>query len=428
MRTAVILCAGTGTRLRALAGGAPKPLVRVAGREILYRTLYLLSKAGVEEFVVVVNPHSKDPLESFLKRTGVSYSLVINDQPQRENGYSLLLASDSVREDRFVLTMGDHLYSEEFVVRAVEGEGIIVDSLALFTDRKEATKVLCEEGRVKDIGKEIPRFTGYDTGFFVLERDIFEVADRLAKKKEKLTLSEIVREARLKCTFVSGRFWTDVDTPEDLRRARRELIRSSVKGSGDGFVARYLNRKLSLWVSERLVEKVTPNQATGIVFLIGVLSALIALLNPPLGGLLYQLSSMLDGIDGEIARASMRTTKFGGWLDSVLDRFVDFSFLSALALRIEPSGHALLWVLSALFGSLMVSYTTERFRGAYQEDAYRVLPLLRYLPGRRDERILFTAIMTLMGWLLPLFVVLSLVTNLRVLLTLYLVWRERGSE
>jgi len=114
----------------------------------------------------------------------------------------------------------------------------------------------------------------------------------------------------------------------------------------------------------------------------------------------------------------MRTTKFGGWLDSVLDRFVDFSFLSALALRIEPSGHALLWVLSALFGSLMVSYTTERFRGAYQEDAYRVLPLLRYLPGRRDERILFTAIMTLMGWLLPLFVVLSLVTNLRVLLTL----------
>lgn len=428
MKTAVILCAGAGTRLRTLTGDAPKPLVKVAGREILYRTLYLLSKAGVEEFVIVVNPQNREPIESFLKETGVSYSIVINEKPERENGYSLLLASDSVREDRFVLTMGDHLYSEEFIAQAIGGEGLIVDSLALYTDREEATKVLCEGGRVRDIGKELRRFTGYDTGFFVLERKIFEVAGRLAEKKERLTLSEIVREAQLKCTFVSGKFWTDVDTPEDLRRARRELIRSSAKGSGDGFVARHLNRKLSLRVSEKLVDRVSPNQATGIVFLIGILSALVALLNPPLGGLLYQFSSMLDGIDGEIARASMRTTRFGGWLDSVLDRFVDFSFLSALAFRMEPSGYALLWVLSALFGSLMVSYTTERFRGAYQEDAYRALPLLRYLPGRRDERILFTAVMTLMGWFLPLFVILSLVTNLRVLLTVYLVWREKGTQ
>jgi len=161
---------------------------------------------------------------------------------------------------------------------------------------------------------------------------------------------------------------------------------------------------------------------------VGVLSALVALVSPPVGGLLYQLSSMMDGIDGEIARAGMRTSRFGGWLDSVLDRFVDFLFLSAVALYMKPSEDLLPWILLALFGSLMVSYTTERFRGAYQEDAYRALPLLRYIPGKRDERILFTALMLLGGWLTSLFIILALVTNLRVLLTVYLVWREKRGE
>jgi len=425
MRTAVILCAGTGSRLKPVTGDVPKPLVKVAGREILYRTIRLLQKQGIERFVLVVNPRNRDALEGFVRGMGVEYATVLNEHPERENGYSLLLAGEAIGEERFVLTMGDHLYSEEFVSRAVGGEGLIVDELALYTDREEATKVLCEGGRVRDIGKSLVRFNGYDTGFFVLDRSIFSA---VGETEGRITLSDIVRRAGIRCTFVSGEFWTDVDTPEDLERARREIVRSTVKGVGDGFVSRHLNRKLSLWLSERLVERITPSQATWGVFAVGLLAALLALVSPPLGGILYQISSMLDGIDGEIARASMRTTRFGGWLDSVLDRFVDFFFLSALALWLEPSPAFLPWVLLSLFGSLMVSYTTERFRGAYQEDAYRALPPLRYLPGKRDERIFFTALMSLFGWLEALFVALALVTNLRVLLTLYLVWREKGRE
>ncbi len=427
MKTAVLLCAGNAHRMRPYYD-IPKPLLKVAGREILGRTILLLKRQGIENFIFVVNPNNKDRIESFIRTLCINYRLVVNEHPEKENGYSLILAQELIEDDKFIVVMGDHIYSEDFVRKAVKGKGLIVDDLALYTDKEEATKVLCREGRVEDIGKRIERYNAYDTGFFVLSRDVFEAAQRVAQRSSKVTMSDIVKEAKLECTLVSGEFWTDVDTPEDLERARKSLVRASVKGVGDGFVSRHFNRKISLWLSEKLVDKITPYQATFLVFLVGILSAFIASFNPALGGLLYQLSSILDGIDGEIARASLRTSKFGGWLDSVLDRYVDFFFLSALALYLKPSVSFLPWVLFALFGTLMVSYTTERFRGAYCEDAYEVLKPLRYLLGKRDERIFLIMIFCLLGWIKALFVVLALVTNLRVALTILLVWKEKGRE
>lgn len=425
MDTAVILCAGLAKRMQGHAQYLPKPLIKVAGREILYRTIKLLERRGISKFVIVVNEHNREPIENFVRKLGISYEIVLNEHPERENGYSLYLAKGHL-SGRFVLTMGDHLYSEEFIEEAIKGEGLIVDELALYTDQEEATKVLCKNGRIEDIGKGLKNFNGYDTGFFVLNESVFETAERLVKERDKVTLSEIVKAARIKCTPVSGKFWTDVDTPEDIGKAKRALVRVSVKGTGDGFISRHLNRKVSLWFSERLVDKLTPNQATWLTFLIGVFSALVALFSPALGGLLYQFSSMLDGIDGEIARASMRTTKFGGYLDSVLDRYVDFLFLSALALWLKPSQEFLPWVLFAVFGSLMVSYSAERFRGAFCEDAYGVVKELRWLLGKRDERVFLIMLFCLFGWIKALFVLLALVTNLRVLLTLWFVWKYRG--
>ena len=423
MDTAVILCAGLARRMG--NNDIPKQLIKVAGREILYRTVAFLSQNGIKRFLFVVNHINGKRIESFVRNLGIEYTLIKNEKPERENGYSLYLAKDHL-EGKFVLTMGDHLYSEEFIEQALKGEGLMVDRLGLFISREEATKVLCKEGIIADIGKEIQEWTGFDTGFFVLEDGIFKTAERLAQEREKVTLSEIVKEAGVKCTFISGEFWMDVDTPEDAERARKAIVRLSVKGTGDGFIARHLNRKVSLAISEKVVDRITPDQATWITFAVGILSALTALLSPFLGGILYQLSSMLDGVDGEIARASMRTTRFGGYLDSILDRYVDFLFLSALSLWMKPPPDFLPWILFAIFGSFMVSYSTERYRGAYGSDAYRDLPSLGKLPGKRDERIFLTMLFCLFGWIGALFVILAVVTNLRVLLTLYITWKEGG--
>ncbi|ACJ16736.1 bifunctional sugar nucleotidyltransferase/CDP-alcohol phosphatidyltransferase synthase [Thermococcus onnurineus NA1] len=414
--TAVILAAGLGTRI----GGRPKGLLKVAGREILYRTMKLLSNEGVKRFVIVTNEHYVELYREFIEKHGFNAEFVTNPTPKRGNGYSLHLARGRV-SGRFVLVMSDHVYSEAFVRGAVKGKGLIADRKPEWADVEEATKVKVENGKVTRIGKDLPRWDAVDTGFFVLEEDIFEVTSSLVMEKDSFELREVVERAKLKVTFVDGLPWIDVDTPEDVKRARRMLIKSAVKETGDGFISRHLNRKISTEMSILLIEYVSPNLMTVVTFLFGLLSALLNLWNPAVAGILYQLSSILDGMDGELARARLQTSRFGGYVDSLLDRYVDGAFLALLAYSTLSEPVWWLVALLALLGSVMVSYSTERFKAAYCKDAYRAVPTLRYLPGKRDERIFLTMILLLPGQVKALFALLAVLTNLRVALTLYLV-------
>uniref|UniRef100_UPI00260F879F NTP transferase domain-containing protein n=1 Tax=Thermococcus sp. TaxID=35749 RepID=UPI00260F879F len=91
-KTAVVLAAGLGTRL----GGKPKGLLRIAGREILYRTITLLQRNGVKKFVVVTNGRYAPLYRGFLEKHGFDAELVINPEPEKGNGHSLHLAGEKV--------------------------------------------------------------------------------------------------------------------------------------------------------------------------------------------------------------------------------------------------------------------------------------------------------------------------------------------
>ncbi|WP_297486967.1 bifunctional L-myo-inositol-1-phosphate cytidylyltransferase/CDP-L-myo-inositol myo-inositolphosphotransferase [Thermococcus sp.] len=422
-KTAVVLAAGLGTRL----GGKPKGLLRIAGREILYRTITLLQRNGVKKFVVVTNERYAPLYRGFLEKHGFDAELVINPEPEKGNGHSLHLAGEKV-SGRFVLVMSDHVYSEAFVERAVKGKGLIADRKPGWVDIDEATKVKVKNGRVEHIGKNLKEWDAVDTGFFVLDDGIFAVTSALEEERDgDYALSEVVERAKLPVTFVDGLAWTDVDTLEDVKRAGKMLVKTAVKGTGDGFVSRHLNRKISTEISSLLVERVSPNAMTAFTFLLGLLSAILTLVSPLLAGILYQVSSILDGVDGELARAQMRASKLGGYVDSLLDRYVDGSFLAFLAystLR-EPLWYAV--ALLALLGSVMVSYSTERFKGAFCRDAYSEIPALRKLPGKRDERVFITMLFLLypvQTSIKALFLLLALITNLRVAITAYFISKK----
>ncbi len=414
---AVVLAAGYGSRI----GKAPKPLLKVGGIEIILRTMKLLSDY-VDEFIVVAGVFY-DEIENFLKKLNFKYKMIKNKFPERGNGYSLYLAKDHV-DDRFVLVMGDHVYSREFVEKAIKGYGLIVDANPKYVDIDEATKVKVKNNRVEDIGKDLKEFDCLDTGFFILDKSIFKVAEGLLSKDE-ISVSEIVRKAKIPVSFVNGEFWMDIDTKDDLKRANYLIVRSSVKSVGDGFVSRFINRKISTRISAILVNRVTPNQMTVLSFLVGLISALLVFVNTEVAGLLYQISSILDGCDGEIARASLRESKFGGYIDSILDRFVDFIFLCFLATLIPMNTETLVLVLFAVFGSFMVSYSTEKYKADFGKNIYAEIRVMRYLIGKRDERIFLIMIFCLLGLIYPLFWIIALITNLRVLATMIIVAKYR---
>ena len=82
-------------------------------------------------------------------------------------------------------------------------------------------------------------------------------------------------------------------------------------------------------------------------------------------GLVIVLSSVLDMVDGYMARTSGMCTTFGAFYDSVLDRYCELLTLSGLAFYLMQTGHPWGAVITfcSLIGSIMVSYVRARAEG-----------------------------------------------------------------
>ncbi len=139
--------------------------------------------------------------------------------------------------------------------------------------------------------------------------------------------------------------------------------------STDGPVSRLLNRRISSRISRFIVDRglpVTPNMMSLVSFTIGLAAAVLVLYGHlVLAGITAQASSILDGVDGEIARLTGRTSRRGAFLDTMLDRYVDMLLIGAtmwIATRVPDVGAeaAIIAGLLALTGDLLVSYLHAR--------------------------------------------------------------------
>jgi phosphatidylglycerophosphate synthase len=109
------------------------------------------------------------------------------------------------------------------------------------------------------------------------------------------------------------------------------------------------------------------------------------------GGVLVQVSSIIDGVDGDLARAKDMRSRFGGVFDSVLDRYADAAIAAGMAwyaYRFESWPQPLLVGVAAAVGFLLVSYSRARLER--EAGASAVAGLLGI--ASRDVRLLALAI------------------------------------
>lgn len=104
----------------------------------------------------------------------------------------------------------------------------------------------------------------------------------------------------------------------------------------DGFIARHVNKRISIPISRRLLKyPITPNQITCFHALLGVFAlylvwqATYAMILT--GALLMWFSTVLDGCDGEVARAKNTCTPFGKYFDTVVDTLKSAVYVIVLA-------------------------------------------------------------------------------------------------
>ena len=124
--------------------------------------------------------------------------------------------------------------------------------------------------------------------------------------------------------------------------ARADLERAfllQLENPNDGLMDTLLNRKLSRPLTRVFLRTpLTPNQVTGLSFLVGLFGAGCFLLGSYgwtlVGALLLQASTVLDCVDGEIARVKMLESPFGEWLDITLDTVVHIAIFIGVGVAV----------------------------------------------------------------------------------------------
>ena len=134
-RTAMIMAAGLGKRMRPLTASRPKPLVEVAGKALLDHVLDRLAAAGVAR--VVVNVHYlPDAVEAHLKRR-TDFEVVISDERAQllETGGGLVKAAPLIDCDPFLAVNSDNYWvdgpADALKLLASQWDGARMDALLL---------------------------------------------------------------------------------------------------------------------------------------------------------------------------------------------------------------------------------------------------------------------------------------------------------
>ena len=186
----------------------------------------------------------------------------------------------------------------------------------------------------------------------------------------------------------------------------------------DGIVSRYLNRPLSRPAARALRgTPLTPNAVTAFTLVLAVATGLMIAAGWNIaGGILIQAVSVIDGVDGELARLKSQATRFGGVFDAVTDRYADAVMLAGMtvyAVRFESHSHAEFVGLLALSATLIVSYSRARIEADLPDvtESGRLDSIFGL--ASRDVRSLIAAVGTVAGqcwWTLIILAAVSAAT------------------
>src|ERR1700681_1212550 len=170
------------------------------------------------------------------------------------------------------------------------------------------------------------------------------------------------------------------------------------------------NRVILLVVRGLGLSKIHPNVLTFLGLLINIAAAvLLAAGRFRAAGFVIIGAGLFDMVDGRVARETNRVTRFGGFFDSVLDRYSDLAVLVGLLVYYASINRFFYVVLTAIVmtGTVMVSYTRARAENT----------ILRCKVGflERPERVVLIILGALLDRMAAVLWVLAVLSNLTVI-------------
>jgi 1L-myo-inositol 1-phosphate cytidylyltransferase / CDP-L-myo-inositol myo-inositolphosphotransferase len=277
----------------------------VAGMPLWLRTICGLQDAGVTRVVVVLPEGDAGWQPTADPRLTAEVAATAAPTPPAE-GSALLLRGDVVYHRELLKAVAraarpDALIAATALVRPAH-EGKITMPVALCAaPAPEVAGLLAEAGR-----------TGLEAA---LEQR--EPAERVE---------------------VAGGFALPAGDRAAVRAAEKELV-EALRKPIDGFMARHLNRHVSLFFTARLMYTgLTANHVSVFNMFLGVTAATLCAMGGywfgAVAGIVLELQSILDGVDGELARLKYLRSRLGEWLDTLSDDFGTCLWLAGLTINL----------------------------------------------------------------------------------------------
>jgi phosphatidylglycerophosphate synthase len=154
-------------------------------------------------------------------------------------------------------------------------------------------------------------------------------------------------------------------------------------------------------ISRRLMKtSVSPNVVTAMALLIGLLSALANLCVDAthlwllaVGGTLFHLSSVVDGVDGELARLKFQFSPFGAWFDTISDVIINVSYLFTLGFAVWRVTSEPIWVMMSALSLVLALASVLSISRTLKQKGETYLPAMAWsFNDKRDCQTLFQKI------------------------------------
>jgi len=192
-------------------------------------------------------------------------------------------------------------------------------------------------------------FLNIDFDFFNSEADnsVDEIVAQ-TKQLENITVAEIKLE---------NGFWKKITTPEEASVAEWEMLKLLQYRPG-GLVAKFLNRPFSIRMTRKIlnIPFITPNLVTIADFFLGLFALWFIFkggyMMTVFGAFLLHLNSIIDGVDGEIAKMRHQSSPVGGYLDSVSDEILGAILYIALGWNIASSTGSWIFLVLGIITSI----------------------------------------------------------------------------
>jgi bifunctional UDP-N-acetylglucosamine pyrophosphorylase/glucosamine-1-phosphate N-acetyltransferase len=223
---AVIIAAGESTRTHPLTVGMPKPLLKVANKEIIRHNMESLAGL-VEEFIIVVGFRKEMVMES-LGAEFMGRPVVYVEQKERLGTGHALLQAEKHAKGRTMVLMGDDLYGKKDMERCARHDNCVLAKEV--SDPEKFGVFILKDGKVADVIEKPKKHVGNlaNTGFYMFSPAIFGELKKIKKSERgEYELTDAVKllasHAPVACEMAED-YWLPIGYPWHLLEANGLLL------------------------------------------------------------------------------------------------------------------------------------------------------------------------------------------------------------